>query len=111
METKQYVCEEDFATEYEEVYGETFSTGDTKNETTIKDYIVYWEDAECNEYVEQLVLDEKNKLVILHFGKEMSATRIIELALKSNVEMSWEYDHYTLTMSAEKIHYIRPRKA
>ena len=111
MQTKQYICEEDFANEYEDVYGETFQTGDIKNETAIKDYIVYWEDAECNEYVEQVRLDEKNKQVILHFGKEMSATRIIELALKSNIEMCWENDHYTLTMSAEKIHYIRPRKA
>lgn len=110
MQTKQYICEEDFATEHEDVYGESLQTGDTKNETTIKDYIVYWENAECNEYVERLILDEKNKLVILHFGKEMSATRIIELALKSNIEMSWEYDHYTLTMDATKLQYIKPRK-
>lgn len=110
METKQYICEEDFATEYEDVYGESLSAEESKNEPAIKDYIVYWENAECNEYVEQVILDEKNKLVILHFGKEMSATHIIELALKNNIEMSWEYDHYTLTVPVGKIQYIKPRK-
>lgn len=108
MKAKQYVCEEDFATEYEDVYREAFST--EVFETPQKGYIVYFEGAGCNECVERIVLDERNKSVILHYAKDEPATRIIWLALKYGIEMSWEHDHYTLNVDATKVHCIKSQK-